>query len=199
MKNNKLDMARLNKILISIIGPHAGESYTNIFDRKIQDINKNGFTIWLINSYKSSPQIIKSLEKAPTHVLFIAPSTRSGAKPTTCSNLATHYTILPSNQTYTIPSGLSPVTGKITKNSCGLMLTELYMLEKETRYIDLNKYADCNNLDSPIKFKLGCSTICAEKKNMNDHPDKLKSNIRKIIGIGKLHRNLGVLLHSNTS
>ena len=63
-----------------------------------------------------------------------------------------------------------------------LILDQLQNVNEE---LDLNQYAEFNK-NTPLKFGLGCSTICAIKKDMSSHPDRVKSNKRKIWAKGRL-------------
>jgi len=46
-------------LIISVIGPHAGETENTIFKRKIEDINNVGKTFWLIKSHLSKPDMVQ--------------------------------------------------------------------------------------------------------------------------------------------
>ena len=48
-------------IVISIMGPHAGESEDEIFQRKIDDISKIGLTFWLIRSHQAKPNMVQEI------------------------------------------------------------------------------------------------------------------------------------------
>jgi len=185
-------MSILNEqfVIISVIGSHAGESSEQIFSRKILDIKKTGKTFWVIQSYKANPSKVQSLiHKAKTvgknvFCIFISPSTKGGARPTTkdikaelFSSDKIHWEKLPSN--------LSPVTGKISTNSFSLVFEELNLIQQDLN-IDLWNYAYFEDQQNPILPKLGVSTICATRKDMSKHRDKIKSNIRKIEAIGKV-------------
>ena len=181
-------------VVISVLGPHAGESSEEIFSRKINDVQKIGKTFWVISSYKSNPPIVQKMkntavkEKMEVYCIFIEPSNRGGARPTTESKHAREFSS--DKQTWkSLPSEISPVTGNITKNSYALVFDELQIL-KETLQLDLWNYADFNDQEEPILPKLGVSTFCAIQKDMSNHHKKIKSNLRNIIAIGKID-NLG--------
>ena len=55
---------------------------------------------------------------------------------------------------------------------------------KKDSYIDINKYAEESNI--PLKFNQSASTICSIKSDMTSHPNRMKSNKRQLIAIGKL-------------
>jgi hypothetical protein len=52
--------------------------------------------------------------------------------------------------------------------------------------LDLWRYADAANQDLPVKFKLGLSTVCAVRRDMASHPDRMKSRFRGIVAAGRL-------------
>ena len=52
--------------------------------------------------------------------------------------------------------------------------------------LDLWNYADFEEQKNPILPKLGVSTICAVRKDMSQHPNKIKSNIRKIEAVARV-------------
>ena len=58
-------------LIISVIGPHAGESLNAIFSRKISDIKKCGFTYWICKSRAISPTRINALHEANNSDIFI--------------------------------------------------------------------------------------------------------------------------------
>lgn len=61
-------------------------------------------------------------------------------------------------------------------------------LETVDDVIDLWRYANFFDKNSPIKIIQGASTVCAVKKDMTNHSDndKIKSHFRKVIAVGKL-------------
>jgi hypothetical protein len=170
--------------IISVMGDHAGEDANSIFERKIADISRTGKTFWLMKSPKARPKQVQELCKLnPAYMFFIEPATIGGARPTTTVDAAKEYS--PDGQSwYSFPEGLSPVTGKIDKSAFALVFEVLTTSVSGT--LDLWDYADFSDVRKPIKFFLGCSTICAVKKNMKSHPDKIKSRYRGIVAVAKL-------------
>lgn len=177
-------------VIISVMGPHAGESSEQIFSRKILDIQRINKTFLVIQSYKSNPPKVQTLLQKAKAVekdvfcIFISPSTKGGARPTTEDKKAESFS-LDKLHWKNLPAGLSPVTGKISTNSFALVFKELNLIEQDLK-LNLWNYADFENQQNPVLPKLGVSTICAMKKDMSKHPNKIKSNIRKIEAIGKL-------------
>jgi len=175
-------------IVISVMGPHAGESEDKIFKRKIEDINRIGKTFWLIKSYQAKPDMVQRIcENAKTEnknvfCVFINASSVGGATPTKIASSAKSYSkdrITWNN----LPMKLSPVTGKIDRNTYALILNYLDLLNDK---IDLWYYAHFFNQEQPLKILQGGSTLCAIKKDMSNYNNKIKSRYREIIAIGKL-------------
>lgn len=173
-------------IVISVIGTHAGESTEQIFKRKVDDISNVGKTFWLIHSYKAKPAMVQSLcveaesQNQDALAIFVEASSAMGAVPTrtteragTYSKDSTHWEILPEN--------LSPVTGKIDTGAFALVFNQLELANGD---LDLWDYADFSNKDQPVKIRQGASSVCALRKDMGNHPDRMKSRNRRIIAIG---------------
>jgi len=62
--NGEKIMAKISDIkyvVISVMGPHAGESENEIFIRKIQDIHNIGRSFWLMKSHQSKPKMVQEL------------------------------------------------------------------------------------------------------------------------------------------
>jgi len=185
-----MDVLSENYVIISVMGPHAGESSEEIFSRKIDDVENVGKTFWVVQSYKANPPKVKSLiQKAESETknvfcIFISPSQKGGAKPTTLSDKAKYFSSDKKNWEK-IPSGLSPVTGKISSNSFSIVFDKLWVNDETTK-LDLWDYADFEDQEEPVLPKLGVSTICAIKKNMSMHPKKVKSNLRNIEAVARV-------------
>lgn len=173
-----------SRCVISVMGDHAGEGAAAIFQRKKADLQKVNVTFWLVKSPKAAPALVQSLcAGGPAHVLFIAPATAQGARPTQGSAEATEYSV-DGRTWHTLPDGLGPVTGQLDSRAYALVFDELATVENGTA--DLWNYADFADTQRPIKMILGCSTVCAVRKNMMNHPESLKSRFRKIVAMARL-------------
>lgn len=173
-----------SRCLISVIGDHAGEDMPTIFKRKIEDIQKVNHTFWLIKSPKAKPAAVQDFCKSgPVYVLFIAPATTGGARPTEVNEKAATYS-LDGLKWQALPVGLGPVSGKLDSRAYALVFDMLTIVDNAT--VDLWAYSDFDNTEKPIKMILGCSTVCATKKDMTNHSDKMKSRFRKIIAVAHL-------------
>ncbi len=170
--------------VISVMGDHAGEDTKTIFDRKKVDIQGKGITFWLIRSPKAKPPHVQQVcNSFPSYTIFIEPATKGGARPTTKEDAAKEY----SNDGkvwHQLPKGLGPVKGKLDKAANSLVFDKI-----ETDFdatLDLWNYAEAFDVHKPIKFILGCSTICAIRKDMKVIPDRMKSRYRKIVAVGRI-------------
>lgn len=183
--------------LLSVMGPHAGETPEVIFERKINDIKNIGKTFWLIKSYRSNPNMVQdicftALSKKQTSIpcYFISPSSPLGAVPTKASLPARQYSADSLGWT-DLPQHMSPVTGAINSNASALVFSALNI---EQSVIDLAQYADYFSQDRPLQIKQGASTVCAIQKDMTKHPDTIKSRFRNIVAIGILYKPFCVWL-----
>lgn len=183
--------------LLSVMGPHAGESPEVIFTRKIDDTKNIGMTFWLIKSYRSKPNMVQDIcstalskNQPAIPCYFISPSSPSGAIPTKAAFPARQYSAdgLEWND---LPKNMSPVTGAINSNAFALVFSEL---KTEELTIDLAQYADYFSQDKPLTIKQGASTVCAIKKDMTSHPDIVKSRFRRVVATGVLHKPFCVWL-----
>nr|AAU84339.1 hypothetical protein GZ9D8_8 [uncultured archaeon GZfos9D8] len=172
------------------MGSHAGESETEIFNRKIQDIDKVSLTFWLMKSHKAKPQMVQQLcleannKNTKIYCIFIEASSKGGAIPTKTASFAKSYS--KDKLTWDVlPHGLSPVTGKIDDNAYALVFDQLERVDDVINF-DLWMYANFFDENSPIKIIQGASTVCAVKKDMINHSDKIKSRSRKVIAVGRL-------------
>jgi len=147
--------------VLSVMGDHASESADAIFYRKIADINRLGKTFWLMRSPKARPAKVQGIcESAPSYTIFVEPATKGGARPTKEEDAAKEYSD-DGVSWYRLPKNLSPVTGKLDKSAAALVFDK--MTTNVTGSLDLWCYADFSDILEPIKFILGCSTVCAIK------------------------------------
>lgn len=171
--------------IISIMGDHAGEDTEKIFYRKIEDIHRTNCTYWLIKSPKAKPPLVQQLcTGGPAYVLFVAPAVKGGARSTEIGNIAKEYSI--DGLTWdTLPVGLGPVTGKLDSQAYALVFDALETIA-DGQTVNLWDYADFETPERPVRTILGCSTICAIMQDTSDYPDRLKSNVRRILAIARL-------------
>jgi hypothetical protein len=175
-------------VVLSVMGPHAGEDEETIFSRKIADTRRCGRTFWLVRSNQASPPLVQNLaSEAQAQVLhasclFVAPSSPEGARPTEHSAAAELYS--PDGQTWTpFPKLMTPVTGKIDRSAYALVFDELSLVPGE---VDLWRYTDFKDPSQPIRFRLGASTVCALKGDTDSHPHRMRSHVRRVVAVGRL-------------
>jgi hypothetical protein len=170
--------------IVSVMGDHAGEGSDTIFDRKINDIDRTGLTFWLMRSAKARPSEVQNICKTfPIFTIFVEPSTKGGARPTTEEDAAIEYS--PEKVFWhKLSKKLSPVTGKLDASATALVFDKMTTDVNGT--LDLWDYGEAFDIQKPIRFMLGCSTICAVLNNTKLHPDKMKSRYRGIVAIARL-------------
>jgi hypothetical protein len=170
--------------IVSVIGDHAGEGADAIFDRKKTDIERMGVTFWLMRSPKAQPPQVQGICRIfPAYTIFVEPATKGGARPTTEEKSAIDYSA-DKVLWRQLPKSLSPVTGKLDTNSTALVFDILTTDVSGT--LDLWDYREALDVHKPLKFKLGCSTVCAVREDMKSHPEKMKSRYRGIVAVARL-------------
>jgi hypothetical protein len=184
--NDLYDVVDKRYAVISVIGPHAGESVAEIFGKKIQDTNSVGMTFWLNRSQKARPEMVQRLceeamrDNEECCCIFVEPSAEGGATPATTVMTARSFS--KDGRIWSdLPRGLSPVTGKIGGGAQALVFDRL-QLTSATVIVNLWNYADFTNQNSPIQMKRGVSTVCAVKKDMHSHTGRMK---RRVMAVGK--------------
>ena len=183
-------------IIVSVVGPHAGESTKEIFARKTKEIKNTGLTFWLYKSHNAKPQDVQKLCRkaleggcAPL-CLFIEASSKGGAQATKSADVATKFSE-DSNRWRKIPQGVL-VTGSV-RNSFALVFDQLEVVEKET-ILDLWDYSKFGFPSSAVQIRRGGSTVCCVRGSSKDDPSKLISNVRKVLAIGRLAHPFGIWL-----
>lgn len=184
-----LDCSRL---VVSVMGEHAGEGVNAIFTRKMTDISRTGQTFWLIKSPKARPLQVQELcRTSPAYTIFVEPATQGGARPTSTETAARDYSV-DRVSWLRLPAGIGPVTGKVDTTAAALVFDRLETGVSGT--LDLWGYGDYLTADNPLKFALGCSTVCAVRKNMATHADRMKSRYRQVLAVARLATPYGVWL-----
>ena len=183
--------------MLSVMGPHAGEDSDAIFARKIADIRKAGRTFWVIRSHKAKPDMIQTIGStvrarsgAPL-CAFVAPSSPGGAIPTKTSCAATEYSI-DRSEWQALPSGITPVTGQMTRSTCALVFDHLCLCESSV--VDLWQYADFFNAQQSVRIRQGASTVGVVRGDTSEHSDRMKSRLRRVMAVGRLVEPFAVWL-----
>jgi hypothetical protein len=170
--------------IISVIGEHAGEGVDAIFLRKAADIERTTKTFWLMKSPKARPAQVQALcKKMPTYTIFVEPATKGGVRPTAREDAAREYSA-DGRVWHQLPEGIGPVTGKIDTSAAALVFDMMTTTVNGT--LDLWDYGDFSETQKPLKFILGCSTVCAIRKDMTPHPERMKSRYRGIVAMARL-------------
>ncbi len=166
------------------MGDHAGEGVEAIFLRKATDIERTAKTFWLTRSPRARPAQVQALcKKIPICAIFVEPATRGGARPTTRDDAAREYSA-DGRVWYQLPEGISPVTGKIDTSAAALVFD--MMTTAVTGELDLWGYGDLSDAQKPLNFIRGCSTVCAIRKDMKAHPERMESRYRGIVAVARL-------------
>lgn len=168
------------RIILSVVGPHAGESETAIFTRKRADLISCGATYWLCRSPAARPDRVKAfLSTSSSFVIFLAPAHPSGARPTTSNECVSE--ISPDGAYwFKPPSSLSPITGNLSKGAYALALSEISLCDGD---VDLWSFLLPN--EAPVKFKLGASTVLAMKGDAAENPVRMKSRVRRAVAVAR--------------
>ena len=170
--------------VVSVMGDHAGEGVDSIFNRKKADIERTGKTFWFMRSPKAQPRHVQRIcTTVPGNTIFVEPATKGGARPTTKEDAAKEYSD-DGIQWHRFPNGLSPVTGKLGSGATALVFD--LMTTDLSGTLDLWDYGELSDINKPLRFILGCSTVCAFRKDTRSHRNKMKSRYRGIVAIARL-------------
>jgi hypothetical protein len=157
--------------IITIIGPHAGETVESILTRKSKDIESSGFTLWGV----ANAPIHQAIDMETDRALFLEASSKNSAKPTKSAKEATEYSTDGGASWKKIPEGMSKVTGAIGPNYTALFITDMKFVNES---LNLWDYSDIPS--GPAKIALGKSTILVLEKDSSRCYDRMKSNKRKV-------------------
>jgi hypothetical protein len=170
--------------IISVMGSHAGEGPDVIFERKKADILAAGMAFWLIRSPKARPaHVQKMCSTLSGYTIFVEPSTEGGARPT--------IEVIPAKEFsrdkviwQRLPIGIGPVTGKLDGGATALVFETL--TTSIGGVLDLWEYSEYSDISRPLKFILGCSTICAVRRESMAHAERMKSRYREIVAVARM-------------
>jgi hypothetical protein len=167
--------------VFSVIGPHAGETTSQIFQRKIDDTETTGRTFWVFMSTVCKPEMVCRLCcDRPVKCYFLEPRVKGGAVPTISSAKATEYSI-DRKSWISLPVGLSPVTGKLGKGGATALVLKTISVPTSPTWIDLGRFRSVADGKS-VAFRLGASTVCAELISATG----LIENLRRVAAIAEL-------------
>ncbi len=170
--------------VISVMGDHAGEGADEIFNRKKADIHRVGKTFCLIRSSKARPDQVQGMcATIPAYTIFVEPATKGGARPTMAEDAAKEYSY-DRALWHRLPEDLSPVTGKLDAGATALVFD--MMTTDVSGTLDLWEYGELSETPKPLRFVLGCSTVCSVRKDTKSHLEKMKSRYRGIVAVARL-------------
>jgi hypothetical protein len=173
--------------VLSIIGWHAGECVQDIVQRKRNDIERAGRTIWLYQSRKAPITMVQQFGRAFPNpaIIFLEGS----AFPTSAASPARQMSAN-QNRWEPLPDGISPVTGKLPGG--GLVIGELTLIDFE---IDLWNYIQYlqDPMVGSLRFQRGASTACAVP-SVNGPVEGMTSRLRRVVAIGWLVPPYGTFL-----
>lgn len=168
----------MKNAVFSLVGPHAGQSLEEIFERKIKDCKTTGQTFWLYHSHRCTKALFDLYK--PTEVWFISASKPGATKQTKSSTLAQQF--FKDEEWFEFDEDLSPVTGRIHSKSTAFQLTDLRLVQET---IDFNNYIDVIT-DKPLRFSQFCSTTIAVKARNESEESRsriicAKANLKDIV------------------
>jgi hypothetical protein len=172
-------------LIISVMGPYAGEREQAIFKRKIGEIEENGFTFWHHQSNKANPKNVQRLgtnaksENELIYFILIKTGSRTSGQDTKKSNQATKFSTRKKGPYKPIPSTIYVETGF---RRYALVIRDLRLASGELNLWDYSDYFT----KGPVLSGRGASTLCTIKKSSRDSEKKMKSNIREIVAIAEV-------------
>ncbi len=175
--------------IISVMGPHAGESEEFIFERKIKEVSDAGRSFWVHRSSNAKPERVKALcrkagaEGRPVYCVFIEPSSRGGAQPTSEGQLATRYSA-DGGSWLPVPEGIRP-TGNISRGATAMVFDAIEMVNGRIE-IDLWDYSDFGFPGKALPVRQGGSTLCVERHPSLGDPARLKSHRRRVVAVARM-------------
>ena len=170
--------------VVSVMGDHAGEAAAEIFNRKRTDINRLGKTFWLMRSSKARPAQVQGMcATIPAYTIFVEPATKGGARPSKAEDPSREYSV-DRVLWHRLPEELSPVTGKLDAGATALVFDMMTTDVKGT--LDLWEYGELSETPKPLRFVLGCSTVCSVRMDTKSHPERMKSRYRGIVAVARL-------------
>lgn len=107
----------------------------------------------------------------------------SEPRPTTTEAVASHY----STDQHTwqpLPDGLGAVTGKLGPSAKAFIFDSFERTAGEP--FDMWAYGEWPDGTNPIDTRIGHSTVCGLKRNMSQHPKRMKSRFRSIAACARL-------------
>ena len=161
-------------VFYSIIGNHAGETPNNIINRKKEEIDRCGYSLWSAKIDKKSVEQVWKL--TPDNNVIVLCKTNDRARdPVKASNVPyfAQYMLGPNNKSQVIPNGIKASFTK-GKNYQAYVVSKYTILEDEEMF-DFSNYNTilADNTEKPFAERFKC------RQFQNTYGKKLK---RKKIG-----------------
>lgn len=174
------DALNSNSLFISVIGPHAGESVSQILERKQNDIAKADESFWIAKVAKKDME--RSKTENPAYVLLVESSSKGrGAGATKKTVKATEFSKDGINWRR-INKSISDVTGNINSGTTAYRFDKCEILDSD-QTINLKDYETING--NAIRFNSFNSNILS-KPAKNRHQDGMKDSNRRIVAVLRL-------------
>ena len=178
-------------VIISVMGPYAGESESSIFTRKRREINENGFTFWHHQSYQAKPDMVQELGKAaegsPIKLILTSTGSKKRGEDTKKHAQAKKFSPKKYSSYKPIPKSIYVETGT---RPWAIVITNLVLEKKEINLWDYSNYFT----GGAIITRQGGSTVCAIRQSSRDDPMKMKSKIRDVVAIADVIHPFSVWL-----
>jgi len=170
-----------SQLVVSIYGPHAGEDENAILRRKMADIQKVGFTLWLYskgNKFARPLDVQKmAYEYGDGRLLLIHPSSPGGAGDTTKVPRAMREMSADGRLFEPIDPRLSPVTG--SHDGFAFVISRIELPCDQT--INLAQFA--NPEHQHVGFKIGNSTQIIRRYSTPPAGVPMKKPLRRVWAI----------------
>ena len=142
-----------------------------------------GRTFWLVTSSKVKPSAVQEMYQVSDVGYMVFVKSSGLARPTTTEIYASRYST--DQRTWQpIPTSLGPVTGKIGPSAKAFICDALELCHSEP--FDMWGYAELPGGTRPLDTRIGHSTVCGLKRDMSDHPKRMKSRFRPIAACARL-------------
>jgi len=175
-------------VFISVMGPHANESESDILHRKYDDIKKAGESFWVSRIFEKF--IEESRNKLNGGLGYMVLVEGESVEDTKVSVPATQYSE-DKIDWKSIDDRISHVTGNLGKGATAYCFDDMELFEdKETPInmnysIDLNYYCEVDNPLEAIRFRQGKTNVFA-KKNETKLEGGMKRSKRRIVAVLRL-------------
>jgi hypothetical protein len=173
------------RAIIHVMGPQCGETVKEILDRKVADSRGAEVTLWAEHSRLAKPEQVRRLCTGGEAYLYLVADRRKvgikfpGTNPAAEYRQATHYNAGDRSRDEWKPIAdlkISKVTDSKRfldhQRSYALVLGRIQLFEDPYPSIRMQEWTDVTGkAPVPVKTRMGAHAICAERKDMSDHPE----------------------------